>query len=427
MVMLSLRRESFGSRSTPAKKMAKISGRTAHRVSDVAARIDVVRDGAAADANRSRAASSSLHTTDDGDARLMHEVSEAMRAALVPDRIAEAVAGQIEATAGARVRVLLRQHLANELRALLRKHARNGFVEVDPADVLNDALADALAEGAAEAIAERFPAALRERLPIALRAATGRSAFVQRVGGTGVEDLADYLGAMAEATIRQRLGPSLRPVVRARLSEVARDDARELLRIAASPEDESLSPADQIASVATAIERATHDRVVRGIVERFRVLVAGSLHHATGERLGDGLRRTLASTALTGHAAEPAGRVPRPRVGFDGLGERLEDPLTQSIRAGLMNGLRERVETTCRENIDEVLRERLAGAIRVAIAEQRGSETVDVGRLAGVINYELAEVLRARICDGIRARTAEAVRTRLADAIRAGVSSTPIV
>ena len=92
-----------------------------------------------------------------------------------------------------------------------------------------------------------------------------------------------------------------------------------------------------------------------------------------------------------------------------------------------MDGLRQRVEATCRENIDEVLRERLAGAIRVAIAEQRGEDSIDSGRLAEVITYELAEVLRARICDGIRARTAEAVRARLADAIRAGVSSTPIV
>lgn len=91
-----------------------------------------------------------------------------------------------------------------------------------------------------------------------------------------------------------------------------------------------------------------------------------------------------------------------------------------------MDGLKERVATTCRDNIDEVLRERLVGAVRLAIAEQRGGEHLDTGRLAEVIQYELAEVLRARICDGIRARTAEAVRTHLADAIRAGVARTSI-
>jgi len=92
-----------------------------------------------------------------------------------------------------------------------------------------------------------------------------------------------------------------------------------------------------------------------------------------------------------------------------------------------MDGLRERVETTCRDNIEDVLSERLLGAIRVAVVEQRGAEQVDVGRLAEVITYELAEVLRARICDGIRARTSEAVRTRLADAIREGVAQTSVV
>jgi len=405
--------------------MAKPSGRTAHRVSDVAARIDVVRDGASADKSHSRPASPP-RAVHDGDVRLMHEVSEDLRAALVPDRIAEAVAWQLDAVAGERVRVLLRQHLTNDLRALLRKHARHRFAEMDPADVLNDALAEVLAAGTAETLAELFPTALRERLPVAIRAATARSAFAQRVGATGVEDLADRLSAVAEATIRQRLGASLRSVIRERLGEVARDDARELLRVGASPEDGGMSTADQVASVAEAIERAARDRVALGVVERFRALVAGSLLHATGERLGDGFHRTLASTSQVKHAPKPVERAARPRVNLDGLGRRLEGPIAETIRARLVDGLRERVETTCRENIDEVLRERLVGAIRVAIAEQRGAETVDLGRLSEVITYELAEVMRARICDGIRARTAEAVRTRLGDAIRAGVSSTTI-
>jgi hypothetical protein len=163
------------------------------------------------------------------------------------------------------------------------------------------------------------------------------------------------------------------------------------------------------------------------VVERFRALVASSLHHATGERLGDGLQRrlTAATAPRDGRESKP-GERPRVRATLDGPSERLERPVAESIRARLMDGLRERVETTCRENIDEVLRDRLLGAIRVAVAEQRGSEKMDPGRLAEVITYELAEVMRARICDGIRARTAEAVRTRLADAIRDGVARASI-
>ena len=231
---------------------------------------------------------------------------------------------------------------------------------------------------------------------------------------------------MAEATIRQRVGASLRSVIRERLSEVARDDARELLRVGASPEDGGMSTADQVASVAEAIERAARDRVAIGIVDRFRALVAGSLLHATGERLGDGFHRTPASTSHTRQAPKAIDRAARPRVNLDELGKQIERPVAETIRARLMDGLRERLETTCRENIDEVVRERLSGAIRVAIAEQRGAANVDLGRLSEVITYELAEVMRARICDGVRARTAEAVRARLADAVRAGVSNTPI-
>ena len=356
----------------------------------------------------------------------MHEVSEDLRAALVPDRIAEAVSRHVESAVSERVRVLLGQHLASDLRALLRRHARNGFVEVDPADVLNDALADALAEGTGETLAEQFSTALRERLPVAIRAATARSAFVQRVGGPGVDDLADRLSAMAEGTIRHSLVSSLRSVIRGRLGEVARDDACDLLRVGASPEDGGLSSADQIASVAEGIESAARERVTSGIVERFRALVASSLHHATGERLGDGLHRTLAASAQMPRSTKPIERAGS-RVNLDRLEERLAGPLTESIRARLMDGLRERVETTCRENIDDVLGERLVGAIRVAVAEQRGAEDVDVVRLAEVITYELGEVLRARICDGIRARTAEAVRTRLAEAIREGIARRSVV
>jgi hypothetical protein len=311
------------------------------------------------------------------------------------------------------------------LRTLLRENVRNGFVEIDPSDVLDEALADRLAEGTAEALAEQFSTALRERVPVAIRAATARGAFARRVGATGVDDLAERLGTMAEASIRDHLVASLRSVIRRQLGDVARDDARELLRVAVEPEDGEMSSADQVASLAEAIEGATHDRVVRGVVERFRALVASSLHHATGERLGDGLHLPVVPAPRRGREQKPLGH-PRARlrapVTPDGLAERLERPVAESIRARLIDGLRERVEATCRENIDEVLRDRLLGAIRVAIAEQRGAESVDARRLAEVITYELAEVLRARICDGIRARTADAVRTRLADAIRDGVA-----
>ena len=392
--------------------------------SERAAPIDVVRDGATTDRKHPRAASR-VHPSRDGDAPLMQEVSEDLRAALVPDRIAEAVARQVDTAVTERVRVLLSRHLTNDLRALLRKHARKRFVDVDPSDVLNDALVDAITEGTSETLNEQFSTALRERLPVAIRAATARSAFARRVGGPGVDDLADRLSAMAEGTIRHHLAASLRSVVRGRLGEVARDDARDVLQVGASPED-GVSSADQIASLAEAIERAARERVAQGIIERFRALVASSLHHATGERLGDGLHRTLAAPSRPARAATAANGA-RPRVSLDQLGERLEGPLTESIRARLMDGLRERVETTCRDNIEDVLRERLLGAIRVAVAEQRGAEQVDVGRLAEVITYELAEVLRARICDGIRARTSEAVRTHLADAIREGVAQTSVV
>jgi len=361
----------------------------------------------------------------DRDARLMHEVSEDLRAALVPDRIAEAVARQIEGAAGDRLHALLREHLATDLRALLRKHARNGFADVDPADVLNDGLADALAEGTAETLAEQFSTALRERLPVAIRAATARSAFAQRVGAGGVDDLAEHLSATAEKTIRHQLMTSLRSVTRGRIADASREDARDLLRGLPAVEDGSASPADRVAVLAEAIERATHKRVARGVVDRFRALVASSLHHATGERLGDGLHRRLATTARVGQATKTPDRLARSNGHANGLDERVAGPLAESIRARLMEGLRERVEATCRENIDEVLRERLVGAIRLAAAEQRGAEHLDVTRLSEVINYELAEVLRARICDGIRARTAEAVRTRLAGAIRDGLGSTP--
>jgi hypothetical protein len=399
------------------RKMAKTSDR--------AAPIDVVRDGGKVDRKHPRAPSR-MHAVPDADARLMQEVSEDLRAALVPDRIAEAVTRQVETAVSQRVHVLLGQHLTNDLRALLRKHARRGFVEADPSDVLNDALADAVAEGTKETLIEQFSTALRERLPVAIRAATARSAFAQRVGGPGVDDLADRLSAIAEGTIRHHLVAALRSVIRGRLHEVARDDARDILRVGVSPEDGDMSSADQIASLVEGIERAAHERVARGIVDRFRALVSSSLHHATGERLGDGLHRTLAGPTDVVGAPKATDRA-RPRVSLDQLGERLEGPLTESIRARLMDGLRERVETTCRDNIEDVLRERLLGAIRVAVAEQRGADHVDVGRLAEVVTYELAEVLRARICDGIRARTSEAVRTTLADAIRAGVAQASVV
>jgi hypothetical protein len=393
--------------------------------SERAAPIDVVRDGEPMDRKHPRAASR-MPPPRDGDARLMHEVSEDLRAALVPDRIAEAVARRAETAVHERVRALLGQHLATDLRALLRKHVRTGFVEVDASDVLNDALADVIAEGMSPTLVDQLSTAIHERLPVAIRAATARSALAQRVGGPGIDDLADRLSAMAEGSIRHHLVGSMRAVVRGRLGEVARDDARDLLRLAASPEDGGMSSADQIASLCEAIERAVRERVAGGIVERFRVLVAGSLHHATGERLGDGLHRTLAASRQVGRAPTSVERA-RPRVSADQLGQRLEGPLTESIRTRLLEGLRERVEETCRENIDDVLRERLLGAIRVAVVEQRGAEQVDVGRLAEVVTYELAEVLRARICDGIRARTSEAVRTTLADAIRAGVAQASVV
>ena len=406
--------------------MAKASGRAALRTSEVAAPIDVVRDGVSEDKKHARA-TSKLRVRHDGDARLVHEVSEDLRLALVPDRIAEAVARQLETATIERVRASIRQHLSSDLRMLLRKHARNGFIEADPADVLNETLADTIADAIAEALAERFPTALRERLPVAIRAATARGALAKREGGSGIDDLADRLSAMVEAMIRRHLGTTLRSVVRGRVADVAREDAREVLRVGATPEDAGLSPTDQIASVAEAIERAAGDHIARGVIERFRALIAGSLHHATGERLGDSLHRTLArfSSPVVPAARSPVAAL-RGRSAADDLDRRLEGPLTECIRGRLMEGLKERVETTCRENVDEVLRERLVGAIRLAIAEQRGSEQLDTGRLAEVINYELAEVLRARICDGIRARTAEAVRTRLAGAIRSGVARASI-
>ena len=391
--------------------MAKASERSrgARRATEVAAPITVVRDGAP--------------TVIDGKRR--REVGEELRAALVPDRIAEAVTRQIEGPAGDRIRALLRQHLASDLRALLRKNVRNGFVEIDPSDVLNEALADTIAEGTAETLAEQFSSALRERLPGAIRAATARGALARRFGADGIDDLAERLSVMAEATIRRQLVASLRSVIRRRLGEVARDDARELLRVSVEPEDGEMSSADQVASLAEAIEDATRQSVVRGVIERFRALVASSLHHATGERLGDGLHRSIVPAPRSARGSKPLAPAPAPLT-HDGLGERLERPVAESIRARLMDGLRERVEATCRENIDDVLGERLLGAIRVAIAEQRGVENVDAGRLAEVITYELAEVLRARICDGIRARTADAGRTRLADAIRDGVARASI-
>ena len=403
--------------------MSKASerGRGARRTSDVATPIKVVRDGVTTIGTKHPRAAARAHALRDSDARLMRDVSEELRAALVPDRIAEAVARQVEGAAGDRIRVLLRKHLASDLRALLRRNVRNGFVEIDPSDILNEALADTIAAGTAETLVEQFSTALRERLPVAVRAATAHGAFARRLGAGGVDDLADRLSVMAEATIRRDLVASLRSVVRGRLAEVARDDARELLRVAVEPEDGEMSSEDQVASLAEAIETATRERVVRGVVERFRALIASSVHHATGERLGDGLHRSLVPVSRTGGESKPPAR-PRAPVTPDGLGERLERPVAESIRARLVDGLRERVEATCRENIDEVLRDRLLGAIRVAIAEQRGTENVDAGRLAEVITYELSEVLRARICDGIRARTADAVRTRLAGAIRDGVA-----
>ncbi|HEV8216500.1 MAG TPA: hypothetical protein VGP95_11715 [Gemmatimonadaceae bacterium] len=403
--------------------MAKVSERAARRASEVAAPIHVVRDGATADGKHPRK-SSRAHVPHEADARLMHEVSEDLRTAHVPDRIAEAVARQIERHAADRIRALLRKHFAAELRALLRKHARNGFADVDPSDVLNDALAETLAEGMAETLGEQFSTPLRERLPVAIRAATARSAFAQRVGAGGVDDLAERLSAVAEATIRHHLVRSLRAVIRGRIAEVSRDEARDLLRVPPAGEHGPMSASDQVGALVEAIEQATHKRVARGVVERFRALVASSLHHATGERLGDGLHRTLAMAPRVGPSTKTPDRGPRPNVQANGLDERLVAPLTESIRGRLMEGLRERIEATCRENIDEVLRERLIGSIRLAAAEQRGAEHVDVARFAEVINYELAEVLRARICDGIRARTAEAVRTRLADAIRDGLAPT---
>jgi len=419
MVAHLLRCESFRGRLIQ-RKMSKTSGRAAPRATDIATPIDVVRDGASTGARHSRIASPA-HRLSDGDLRIMREVSEDLRAALVPDRIAEGVARQLEPLIAERIASVLHKQLATDLRVLLKKYARTGFAEFDPSDLLNETLADALTSELADALFDRSASALRERLPIAIRAATARGAFARRVGASGIEDLADRLSAIAETTIRQRAAGSLRSVIRGRLGEIARDDARELLRPTSSSEDGARVGADTASSIGDAIVRAAHHRLVRGVMERFRALVASSLHHATGERLGDGLHRTLALSNNAGGAHKSPERVGHPLMAHGGLAERLENAIAPSIRAHLMDGLRDRVESTCRENIDQVLRERLAGATRVALAEQHGSEAVDGARLAEVITYELAEVLRARICDGIRARTAEAVRTKLADAIREGV------
>jgi len=84
--------------------------------------------------------------------------------------------------------------------------------------------------------------------------------------------------------------------------------------------------------------------------------------------------------------------------------------------------LRDRIELALREGVDEVVRERLAGAIRHALNEQRGSDGFDDIRLADSIRYELAESLRGELTEAVKNRIAESLRSRLADAIEAGVA-----
>src|SRR6185503_19661372 len=230
-----------------------------------------------------------------------------------------------------------------------------------------------------------------------------------------------------EKAVRQRLRDGLRHVIRSRVAQVARERLDEDFQLKASEHAAASDEAGErtAALLGEAVEQALHDRVLRGVMERFRCIVANSLHEATGERNGDRLAESFRRAVENGDAAQPRATA-HGRLGvaatLDRLAQTIERPIADAVREQLMDGLRERIETTVRTNLEDVLRERLSGAIRGAIAHQAARDVIDVERLADSIHYELAEIVRARICDGIRARTAEAVRTRLAEAIKMGVS-----
>ena len=75
-----------------------------------------------------------------------------------------------------------------------------------------------------------------------------------------------------------------------------------------------------------------------------------------------------------------------------------------------------------RDRIEEVLHDRLAGAIRASVAEQLALHgSLDGERMADGIRYRLQEVMRERIAEGVRERIGDAVRDKLRDAIRTAV------
>jgi hypothetical protein len=355
----------------------------------------------------------------------LRELGDAVRDAMIPDRLAEAMAHRLQRGVSDGIRDVLRECLARELRNALQDAAMRGGDSSRAMALLNVRLSDAIEDRARDVLSEGTPELVGERLPNALRAAVADTAFVRRFGPMAIDDLAERMQTAVTKAVRQRLRDGLRHVLRARFADLARERLSESFRsaVAAGHDDSDAGDAGAVAAtLGEAIEHAIHERLLGGVMDRFRSIVSNSLHEATGERVGDGLSQTL-SWAAGQHASITAGAS---RAGsaesFLRLAQAVERPVGDAVRSRLIDGLRERIEATIRTNVDEVLHERLAGAVRNGIAQQADAEKIDTERLADAIHYELAEVVRARICDGIHARTAEAVRTRLADAIRSGLS-----
>ena len=231
--------------------------------------------------------------------------------------------------------------------------------------LLTTQLSDAIEDRARELLSDATPGLLRDRFPNALRGAATESRFLRHYGPAALDDVADRMLAAAGNAIRLRLREGLRHVLRARVAGLARERLDEAFRSAAAAriggED---GPAEQVvATLGEVVEETLHERVLSGVMGRFRSIVSNSLHEVIGEHV------------LT--ATSPVDRV-------DILG----DPLRE--------------------------------AMHTAISHQLDADLIEMDRLADAIVFEFADVVCTRICEGVHERLADAVRTRLADAFRDG-------
>ncbi len=327
--------------------------------------IAVTREGSTRTAAKDPSEDGRQPKAADDDQRLLRELVDDLRDAFVPDRIAQALARHVERSVSDGIRDLIRERLARELREALRNAAVRGD-KPRAESLLTTQLSDAIEDRARELLSDAAPGLLRDRLPNALRGAATESHFLRRYGPAALDDVADRMLAAAVNAIRLRLRDGLRQVLRARVAGLARERLDEAFRSAAASRiGGEGGPAEQVvATLGEVVEETLHERVVSGVMGRFRSIVANSLHEVIGERVAT--------------ATAPADRA-------DILGTPLRE------------------------------------AMHSAIGHQLDVDVIEIDRLADAIVFELADVVCTRICEGVHERLADAVRTRLADAFRDGL------